>query len=269
MMKKLLSLFLAGALAFSMLAPAALAEDVATAEPVTAAATAETAAEPTPAPTVAPTAAPTATPTATPAPTEKAVGTAETAALDAYNLLVYFNANGGSVNPNSKRVSYEYTYGEMPTPQRTGYKFLGWYDQEDNKILSDTHVWRKYEHTLWAKWEQSTVKVNLDANGGNVSPNQITPTVDQNYNNLPNPTRGGYNFLGWYTDRTGGTKVDNNTKVTNKNEHTLYAHWVNIAQVYNFVTRLYRICFNREPDGTGLTNWTNVLLNGSQTGAQV
>ena len=41
---------------------------------------------------------------------------------------------------------------------------------------------------------------------------------------LPTPNYSGYYFLGWYTDRSGGTKVTPSTKPT-KNM-TLYAHWV-------------------------------------------
>lgn len=40
---------------------------------------------------------------------------------------------------------------------------------------------------------------------------------------MPTPSRKGYTFLGWYTSRTGGTRVTSSTKVT-KNI-TLYPHW--------------------------------------------
>ena len=40
---------------------------------------------------------------------------------------VTFDANGGTVNPTSKQVTYSYAYGELPTPTRDGYEFDGWY----------------------------------------------------------------------------------------------------------------------------------------------
>lgn len=40
-------------------------------------------------------------------------------------------------------------------------------------------------------------------------------------------------------------------------------------QVRAFVTRLYHVCFNREPDAGGLNNWVNALINGALTGADV
>lgn len=41
--------------------------------------------------------------------------------------------------------------------------------------------------------------------------------------NMPNPIRSGYTFLGWYTEALGGTRVDENTIVTENT--TYYAHW--------------------------------------------
>ena len=37
--------------------------------------------------------------------------------------------------------------------------------------------------------------------------------------------RVGYSFDGWFTDKTGGTRVTSQTTVTNNRNHTLYAHW--------------------------------------------
>ena len=40
---------------------------------------------------------------------------------------------------------------------------------------------------------------------------------------MPTPTRNGYNFLGWYTLRDSGTKINSNTIVTEN--MVLYPHW--------------------------------------------
>ena len=76
-----------------------------------------------------------------------------------------------------------------------------------------------------------TIKVNkiftvtFDATGGTVSPASKNVTYSQTYGTLPNPTRAGYTFAGWYTSKTGGTQVTSGTKVTTSANHTLYAHW--------------------------------------------
>ena len=42
------------------------------------------------------------------------------------NSTVTFDANGGTVSPTSKTIAYNGTYGELPTPIRDGYTFIGW-----------------------------------------------------------------------------------------------------------------------------------------------
>ena len=41
-------------------------------------------------------------------------------------LTVTYDAQGGTVSPASKEVTYNGTYGTLPTPTRTGYSFAGW-----------------------------------------------------------------------------------------------------------------------------------------------
>lgn len=141
---------------------------------------------------------------------------------------VQFNANGGTVSTKSKNVTIGKTYGTLPTPTRTGYDFDGWYTKETGgtKVTETTTVGTNPPTTLYAHWIAKKYTVTLDANGGTVSMASRTATYGSNYPALPAPTRtGGYTFDGWYTQKTGGTKVDDNTTVTTAANHTLYAHW--------------------------------------------
>lgn len=141
---------------------------------------------------------------------------------------VQFNANGGTVSTKSKNVTIGKTYGTLPTPTRTGYDFDGWYTQKTDgtKVNNTTSVGTNPPTTLYAHWIGKKYTVTLDANGGTVSMASRTATYGSKYPALPDATRtGGYTFDGWYTQKTGGTKVDDNTTVTTAANHTLYAHW--------------------------------------------
>lgn len=140
---------------------------------------------------------------------------------------VTFNANGGTVGTKSKNVTIGKTYGTLPTPTRTGYDFDGWYTRESGgtKVTATTSVGTNPPTTLYAHWIGKKYTVTLDANGGTVSMASRTATYGSEYPALPAPTREGYTFDGWYTQKTGGTKVDDNTTVTTAANHTLYAHW--------------------------------------------
>ena len=70
-----------------------------------------------------------------------------------------------------------------------------------------------------------TVKFNANGSGASVKTSKKTVTVGKKYGKLPTATRKGYTFKGWYTKKSGGTKVTSSTTVTKKKTHTLYAHW--------------------------------------------
>lgn len=140
---------------------------------------------------------------------------------------VRLNANGGKVSPASKVVTCGSTYGTLPTPTRTGYEFDGWYTRESSgiKVDKNTAVGTNPPTTLYAHWKGKTYTVSFNANGGTVGMKSRTATYGSKYPALPAPTRTGYSFDGWYTQKTGGTKVDENTTVTTAANHILYAHW--------------------------------------------
>ena len=54
----------------------------------------------------------------------------------------------------SKEVTYGNTYGGLPTPTKTGYKFNGWYKESSftTQVKSDTTVSTPNNHTIYAKW---------------------------------------------------------------------------------------------------------------------
>jgi len=73
----------------------------------------------------------------------------------------------------------------------------------------------------------SKVKVKWDANGGKIGVDKAkVTTVTKNVKIkklLKAPTRTGYTFKGWYTKKSGGTKITTATKV--KKKVTYYAQW--------------------------------------------
>ena len=152
------------------------------------------------------------------------------------SYLVTFDPNGGKVSPESTAVTIGKPYGTLPTPNRTGYKFAGWYTEKtgDNVVESDTIVGADPPTTLYAQWTANNYLVTLHANGGKISTpsgglvntRSYTVTYGSKYPALPDPTRtGGYTFDGWYTQETGGTKITSDTTVTAAKDHILYAHW--------------------------------------------
>ena len=140
---------------------------------------------------------------------------------------VTFNSNGGSSTPSAQTVTSGSTI-TLPSVSRTGYTFNGWYTASSggtrvggagNSYTVTSNV------TLYAQWSQITYTVTYNANGGSVSPTSATV----NYNSsvtLPTPTHMGGTFNGWYTAKSGGTRVGGaGDSYTPTSSLTLYAQW--------------------------------------------
>ena len=67
--------------------------------------------------------------------------------------------------------------------------------------------------------------VTLEPNGAALSTTTRIVTYGKSYGALPTLTRLGYDFGGWYTAKTGGSKVTGSTTVSIYGAHKLYARW--------------------------------------------
>lgn len=159
--------------------------------------------------------------------------------IQPHPVEITYNANGGTVSTTTKIVYYDELYGTLATPTKTGYTFDGWYLSATGgtKITSESQVENSDAHYLYAHWTANKYTVTFNANGGDtVTPSSKTVTYDATYGNLPNASRTGYNFLGWFTATSGGTQIKDSTKVTLTQNQTLYAQWE-----YNMVTITYSL----------------------------
>ena len=69
------------------------------------------------------------------------------------------------------------------------------------------------------------VNITYDNNGGNGCSSELIKSENETYGNLCIPIKEGYEFDGWWTSKTGGTKVIDNTPLNSFFNHTIYAHW--------------------------------------------
>ncbi|MDO5291928.1 MAG: InlB B-repeat-containing protein [bacterium] len=148
---------------------------------------------------------------------------------------VTFNANGGKCNTSTMIYKTDETLKSLPTATKTGYTFNGWYTAKTGgtKVTAASIVKTAKNQTVYAQWTAKKSVVTLNANGGYIG-NTKTKTVKTNvvYNGkytLKTPKRAGYVFKGWYTAKTGGTKITSSSKVTVTKNTTLYAQWTKVT----------------------------------------
>lgn len=143
---------------------------------------------------------------------------------------VYFNSNGGSCSTNNKTVTYNISYGDLPSATRTGYTFAGWYTEcsGGRNVNQNTTYTDINDTTLYAHWNKNSYTVTFDANGGSCSTGRITVKYDDSYGGLPTPSYFRHTFAGWYTSRSGGSKIESGSIFRETRNITLYAHWNDI-----------------------------------------
>jgi uncharacterized repeat protein (TIGR02543 family) len=179
-------------------------------------------------------------------------------------VTVVLDAAGGSVSSSTLEVFNGAEPTVLPSPQRTGWQFGGWYaydsyeetyvklrpivsyeDIYDEYLMesdegggdenSDDEFYGSYSLedggpvcVLTASWKKS-VKVRFNGNKGKVKKKSVKATYatigKEAYGSLPVASRKGYTFKGWYTAKKGGSKVTLLSVVTKDKPHTLYAHW--------------------------------------------
>lgn len=148
---------------------------------------------------------------------------------------VKFNKNGlklkGSFSTKTYKYNSKYTLPKTSTKKK-GYDLV-WNTKKNGKGTSYVAGTKVKNLTsangktvkLYAKWKKHKYKITYQLNGGkNNSKNPSKYYVTTKTIKLKNPTRKGYKFMGWYSDKKCKNKVTQIKKGTTGNK-TLYAKW--------------------------------------------
>ena len=157
----------------------------------------------------------------------------ETPLTEDVSVYAYYKKIGGSEpeQPQEYTVIFEVDHGtpiapittsridEEPQTTRDGYTFAGWY-KDGGFVKKAVFPYEVTEdQTLYAKWEKNKYTVRFDTDGGTYVSDMIVSAIDRS----PETTKDGYEFEGWYTDKTFSNKISFPYEVTE--DLTLYAKW--------------------------------------------
>ena len=145
------------------------------------------------------------------------------------SLTVTWDAgsNGGTIDgkasfsetmkPNSKPTA------PSASPVKTGYTFKNWYTEKTGGKLYNTVTSITTSQTFYAQFTANTYTVTWNLGDGR------SETTEQTYGEklvLPtDPERKNAEFLGWFTEKDGGTEVTTNTVFKETAATMYYAHW--------------------------------------------
>ena len=145
-----------------------------------------------------------------------------------YTVTVSNDGNGTASASHAKAAAgTEITLTATPN---TGYHFKEWEVinggvtiKGDKFLMPNDNVEIKAIFEEDAPPAPTEFIVTFDGNGGTPSVGSMT-TTDRKLTSLPSASRSGsYSFYGWYTEKSGGTKITTDT-VFHANA-TVYAHW--------------------------------------------
>lgn len=143
---------------------------------------------------------------------------------------IFASTNGGELNGATADK------GSLAIPTKSGYTFAGWYKEKTfetpykNRVVvpseSDAYTNSNlfYRHFYaYAKWNSA---ISFDANGGTLADSDSAKrdvAEGESLGELATPTRKGYEFGGWFTEKGAGKKV--NSETIPEGNATYYAHW--------------------------------------------
>lgn len=146
---------------------------------------------------------------------------------DIVEYKITLNSMGGSVSPLSITVVSGDAFGDLPVPVKENCDFKGWYTDpyEGEEITSGAIVMPPVPETLYARWANREFKVTLDPARADLEQTEYTAVYGSDFSFLPLPERKGLVFMGWYTKKSGGKRVNSYSKVNLTGDITLYAKW--------------------------------------------
>lgn len=139
---------------------------------------------------------------------------------------------------NTSVVKKGNTVGAPAEPTKDGYSFAGWYTDVNCTTAYDFNTSVNEDITLYAKW-LAKYTVSFDTDGGSTVESQTVVTGNKATKPAVNPTKKGYNFVGWYTDNTYTTEFDFENAIITDNT-TIYAKFEDAS-----IIRLNGYTFNK------------------------
>ncbi len=144
----------------------------------------------------------------------------------AEGYYINYVLSGGENNANNPSLGYYDKTVVLADPTRTGFTFDGWYsDSTYTTRVTQIEAGNRKSVTLYAKWVPKQYAITYKLNGGkNHKSNPTGYTGETSTITLKKPTRTGYTFAGWYSDKNFKNKVTGIKQGSTGNK-TLYAKW--------------------------------------------
>ncbi len=113
----------------------------------------------------------------------------------------------------------------LPTPSKDGYKFLGWYSDQELTEKVESFVMGASDASFYAKWEKTATAKKVHFVYGNVDIEVENAYPGEHILKIEAPQKEGYDFVGWYKDAELTEEFDFEHELMPESDISIYAKY--------------------------------------------
>ena len=149
---------------------------------------------------------------------------------------VTFDPTIGQINQTSKQVTYNEPYGELPTPTREGYKFIGWTSKNlAPEINENNYTSNNYNNSTTSEFrnENGTNYIRINGNSSNENIDTLWILYSENIKNL---NQGEYTLS--FDVRSENAKERQSIRKRTGNTDGKTGIYINSANINNMISNI-------------------------------
>lgn len=159
-----------------------------------------------------------------------------TAKYTPIDYTISYDLQGGSISnqPTSYNINTD-TF-SIPQPTKKGYTFIGWTGSNGNTPQTSVTIKKgsTENKSYKANWQVNTYSITYNLDGGSISGQPTSYTVESPTLNIPRPTKTGYTFLGWTGSNGNKNQLDVSITHGSIGNKAYTAHWTANKYILTF-----------------------------------
>lgn len=146
------------------------------------------------------------------------------------------NTGGGQIAsyPTSYNINTDTI--TIPQPTKPGYTFLGWTGTDLSALTKDVVINKGSigNRVYKANWKANTYSITYNLDGGSISGQPTSYTIESPTLNIPRPTKTGHTFLGWTGSNGNTNQLDVSIAHGSIGNKAYTAHWAANKYILTF-----------------------------------
>lgn len=159
-----------------------------------------------------------------------------TAKYTPIDYTISYDLQGGTMSGQKTSYNIETPTFSIPTPTKNGYTFLGWTGTDLTSASKSVTIKQGSigNRVYKANWKAINYSITYNLDGGSISGQPTSYTVESPTLNIPRPTKTGYTFLGWTGSNGNKNQLDVSITHGSIGNKAYTAHWTANKYILTF-----------------------------------